>query len=295
MRIASPIATLAAGLSVALCLSLPRQENSLRLRDIEASAELIAAPLAERFDESSSGGLEKRRGGGGGGGGGRGGGGGSTSSSSSSSSGGSTSGGSGGGSVGGAGTGSSNAGGATRSGSGVTPAYGGGAFYGGGARTPYRAGGRSPGRGIAPVFLVGAALIFPGLWLYGAYAYPYGSPYSFRNRTSNANETLPVTCLCQQYSECGCEENDDSAYLDDLVGNGSLAALNDSVARVSDVNGTRTLVLNGTLPNGTTTSGGTDDATTTTAATSAALKRGILENAGWWVVGAIVGWTVWMI
>ncbi len=104
MRIASPIATLAAGLSVALCLSIPGQENSLRLRDIEASAELIAAPLAERFDESLTGDLEKRRGGGGGGGGGRGGGG-STSSSSSSSSGGSTSGGSPGGSVGGAGTG----------------------------------------------------------------------------------------------------------------------------------------------------------------------------------------------
>ncbi|KAI9719304.1 MAG: hypothetical protein M1812_003634 [Candelaria pacifica] len=306
MRIGSSFALSIAGISIALCLSIPGYEDSLRLRDIEASAELISAPLAERFDESLSSDLEKRRGGGGSsGGGGRGGGSSSSSSGSSSSgssgstgsSGSSSSGGArGGGVVGtGAGSSSSNAGGATRTGSGVTPGYGGGAFYGGGSRTPYRAGGRSP-LGIAPFLLVGAGLaIFPGLWLYGAYAYPYSSPYNFRNRTSNANQTLPITCLCQQYSVCGCDNNNNSTYLDGVLGNGSMAALNTSLARVSDVNGTRTLVLNGTLPNGTTASGGSDPATTTIAVTSAALKRGIAENAGWWVVGAIVGWTVWML
>lgn len=43
------------------------------------------------------------------------------------------------------------------------------------------------------------------------------------------------------------------------MGNGSYAALNKSLVTVSEVNGTRNLVLNGTLPNGTTAPGGTDD------------------------------------
>ena len=43
------------------------------------------------------------------------------------------------------------------------------------------------------------------------------------------------------------------------MGNGSYAALNKSLVTVSQVNGTRNLVLNGTLPNGTTAPGGTDD------------------------------------
>ncbi|CAL3972928.1 unnamed protein product, partial [Diplocarpon coronariae] len=92
------------------------------------------------------------------------------------------------------------------------------------ATTPYTAGARSP-LGIAPVFLgVGLLSIYPGLWLYGAYSYPYGNPYSFHNRTGRqnntsiatrdvhvgaleirqddggVNETKPVTCLCAAYS-----------------------------------------------------------------------------------------------
>lgn len=126
----------------------------------------------------------------------------------------------------GRGSSSSNAGGSTKTGSGVTPRFGGGRYYGGGATTPYTAGRASP-RGIAPVFLVGGALaVFPGLWLYGAYSYPYYHPYTFHNRTGRrnsttntttptreihfgeiemrqddggVNETKPVTCLCAEY------------------------------------------------------------------------------------------------
>jgi hypothetical protein len=113
----------------------------------------------------------------------------------------------------------------------------------------------------------------PGLWLYGAYPYNL-HPYSFRNQTRNAtnvarqavqnvtngvNQTLPVTCLCQDYAVCGCDDNDNPQYIADLVGNGSYAALNKTLVTVSEVNGTTTLVINGTLPNGTTAPGGTDD------------------------------------
>ncbi|KAL1599427.1 hypothetical protein SLS59_006445 [Nothophoma quercina] len=94
---------------------------------------------------------------------------------------------------------------------------------------------------------------------------------------------MPVTCLCQEYSPCGCDENDNSTYIQDLVGNGSYAALNKSLVTVSDVNGTRNLVLNGTLPNGTTAPGGTDDDDT-----SAALSLQVSKYAGYWVMASIV-------
>lgn len=69
-------------------------------------------------------------------------------------------------------------------GSGVRPGYGGGRYYGGGATVPYTAGHRSP-LGLAPFLLlpVAALAIFPGLWLYGVYSYPYTHPYTFVNQT----------------------------------------------------------------------------------------------------------------
>lgn len=96
---------------------------------------------------------------------------------------------------------------------------------------------------------------------------------------NGTNTTLPVTCLCQEYSPCGCEENDDQQYLNDLVGNGSYAALNKSLVTVSEVNGTQTLVINGTLPNGTTAPGGQDDA---------GINLRVGKYAGYWVMATIV-------
>jgi len=141
----------------------------------------------------------------------------------------------------------------------------------------------------------------PGLWLYGAYPYYYNNPYRFYNRTAvnrtgdndndrrfvnlairqaqqGANETLPVLCLCGDGQVCGCEENDDPSYINDLVGDGDYAKLNKSLVTVSDVNGTRTLVLNGTLPPGTTAPGGE----------GAASALGVGKYAGYWVMGLTV-------
>jgi hypothetical protein len=185
-------------------------------------------------------------------------------------------------------SGGSNAGGSTVQGTGPARSYGGGAYYGGGAGAPYTAGRRSPA-GIFPFLLPVAALsIFPGLWLYDAYAYPYGSPYNFRNETdSNRNTTIPVTCLCQEYSVCGCDQNENSTYLDTIIGNGSESDMDPTVSRISVVNGTKTLVINGTLPNGTTAPGGS-----VSAYGSGAIKLAV-ENSGYWVMVAVVGMTVW--
>ncbi|OAL34313.1 hypothetical protein AYO20_06366 [Fonsecaea nubica] len=241
--------------------------------------------------------LEKRKGGGGGKGGG-----GSSGSSGSSSSGGSSSGGR---SSGGSSTrpngqpysfsSASNAGGRTRDGSGTPKAYGN--RYAGGAVVPYTAGRRSPSLGVAPFFIgAGALAFFPGLWLYGSvWAYPYGIPYYWldhegRNRTSN------VTCLCQQYQVCGCDPDNNSTFLTQVVTNGSstpVAPVNTSTVRtVSFDNGTTATYINGSLANGTTADGGTDPSDESQVS---AAVRAVVELSGYWVMFVIVGWGMWTV
>jgi hypothetical protein len=94
------------------------------------------------------------------------------------------------------------------------------------------------------------------------------------------NQTKPVKCLCQEYSECGCEDNTDPAYVTSLVGNGSTDAMNSTLVRAANVNGTDTIFINGTLPNGTTSSGGTDSP-------NVAGVKGV-ETMGWLVVGGAI-------
>lgn len=179
----------------------------------------------------------------------------------------------------------------------IRPAYGGGRYYGGGSTSAYRAGGRSP-VGILPFALAGAALgFFPGLWLYGAYEYNYDHPYNFRNQSdpNSMNQTLPVTCLCQQYSACGCDDNNNSTFLDSVVGNGSAADMNSTLVHIGNVNGTKTIILNGTLPNGTDTDNSTDSSTSSSGSSSGATRRYMLENSGFWLMGAIVGAIIWVL
>ncbi|KAH7108912.1 glycine-rich protein [Dactylonectria macrodidyma] len=149
----------------------------------------------------------------------------------------------------------SNEGGYSSKGSGVQPTYGGGRYYPGGAAVPYQSG-VVTATGLTPFLLIGSALAFwPGVWLYGAYMYHYNTPYRFYNASSQANETREITCGCARYAVCGCEENNSTQYYNDLVGNGSYAPLNKSIVNVSRVNGTMTILINGTLPNGTTAAG----------------------------------------
>ncbi len=70
-----------------------------------------------------------------------------------------------------------------------------------------------------------------------------------------------------------------------------MAAENSSLVHVGVVNGTKTLVINGTLPNG------TDNSTSSTSSgsTGAATRNGLVENSGYWVMGATVGAMIWML
>jgi len=203
--------------------------------------------------------------------------------------------------------------------------YGGGARqpYSSGGRSP---GGISPvllGAGVGLGVGAGIGLAAYGYWPYGAYAYPYGSPYTFYNRTGRRNssstktssstsatatptngarsinletrqddsqginETKPVTCLCAQYSVCGCDNNNNATFLNMLIGDGTYSSLNTSLVNVADINGTSTIVLNGTLPNGTTASGGTENASG---------AGSVMSNlGGYWVMVVLVGCTAFLI
>jgi hypothetical protein len=130
------------------------------------------------------------------------------------------------------------------------PTYGG--VYGGGAALPFFAGGRT-GRGLNPYALVPIAGLgfFAGSWLYPAYVYRYSQPYTFYNASLGANQTEPVLCLCQQYSECGCDDNPDPTYMNTIIGTGDPTTWNQTLVQAGMVNGTQSIVINGTLQNGT--------------------------------------------
>jgi hypothetical protein len=88
------------------------------------------------------------------------------------------------------------------------------------------------------------------------YYYPYSAPYSFYNTSAGANQTKQVLCLCQEYTACGCDDNSNATFMNSVIGDGNPAQFNTSLVRVSAVNGSDTIVLNGTLLNGTETTSG---------------------------------------
>lgn len=101
-----------------------------------------------------------------------------------------------------------------------------------------------------------------------------------------------MQCLCQQYNPCGCDDNDNSTVLDDLVGNGSAADMDPSMIQIAPVNGTKTVLINGTLPNDTTDAGTSSNPPSSGAS---GLKQAMVENSGYWLVVATVGLTVWLV
>ncbi|KAL1958874.1 hypothetical protein VTO42DRAFT_3711 [Malbranchea cinnamomea] len=236
-------------------------------RAVDAETIVIHAPKYSH--------LERRRGGGGGRGGGSGGGSGGRSG------GGGSSGGRGGSTPPGSSP-NSNIGGKSHSGSGSPRSYGGGSYYAGGSSVPYTAGLRSP-LGIVPFFLpLGALAFFPGIWLYGAYAYLMSHTYHYHNSASGKNDTLPITCLCQQYSVCGCDDNRNSTYLNSLFNDTDANGIprNSSTLVVANVNGTTGIYINGTLRNGTT-------APDPSIRDDGAVPVKLLKLSGYWVMAAV--------
>jgi hypothetical protein len=69
--------------------------------------------------------------------------------------------------------------------------------------------------------------------------------------------------------------------MNSLIGNGSTSALNQTLIQVNDVNGTSTILINGTLPNGTTAAGGTS-------AAAGRVGGKAMGLAGWTVIGGAI-------
>lgn len=138
--------------------------------------------------------------------------------------------------------------------------------------------------GLAPFALLPLAALafFPGVWLYGAYAYQLSHPYHFHNSTSNQNDTLNITCLCQQYSVCGCEDNKEPTFFDSLFNQTDSDGLpkNTSDVVVATVNGTQGIYINGTLPNGTT-------APDPSISENDAIVGKFAKLSGYWVMAAV--------
>lgn len=104
-----------------------------------------------------------------------------------------------------------------------------------------------------------------------------------------------MTCLCQEYNACGCDDNGNTTYLDSIIGDGT--NLDSSLVHIGPVNGTQTVVLNGTLPNGTDT---TEDSSTSGSSSSgpsssAFISHRFLEISGIWAIGGIVAATVMLL
>jgi hypothetical protein len=86
-----------------------------------------------------------------------------------------------------------------------------------------------------------------------------------------------MECLCGRFSECACDANNKTDYVTSV-------ANNNSIARVANVDGQQKLVVNGTLPNG-----------TTAASAGASFRQGLVEMSGYWVAAGIVVYAVWFI
>jgi len=84
---------------------------------------------------------------------------------------------------------------------------------------------------------------------------------------------------------CGCDDNGNSSYVQQLVGNGTDQPVNTSQLVVLPplANGTQSAYVNGTLPNGTTAAGGTDPSSDAELPASGAVR--LLANyGGYWVM-----------
>lgn len=127
------------------------------------------------------------------------------------------------------------------------------------------------------------AFILPAAWAYGAYAYPYNNHYRYYNETSHQNTSLPVVCVCQEYQECGCDDNNNRTYYESLF-NGTTPH-NTSDVRVVTINGTEKIYINGTLANGTTAERSSGSSTNA--------ASGLLQASGFWVPVAVVAAMVW--
>ncbi|EGU73615.1 hypothetical protein IWW34DRAFT_796722 [Fusarium oxysporum f. sp. albedinis] len=118
------------------------------------------------------------------------------------------------------------------------------------------------------------------MWLYGAYIYPFTDTCFYRNETIDEDEERSVVCGCSWYENCACDDPDSAPYFKEPIGSGSYEALNKSIVDVAEFNGTKTILINGTLPNGTALAGDKDK--------NSAPARCVVGTFGYWPTVAVI-------
>jgi hypothetical protein len=93
---------------------------------------------------------------------------------------------------------------------------------------------------------------------------------------------MPIVCLCQRYSTCGCDDNTDDDYFSSLLNDTNSQNLprDSEIVKVAAADGTTKIYVDGSLPNGTT---APDPSITEAAAVSGKL----LKMGGYWVMAAL--------
>lgn len=114
--------------------------------------------------------------------------------------------------------------------------------------------------------------------------------YTYYNITTDEQEERDILCGCADGADCGCEPNDD--VMEELVGNGSYAALNKTIINVGSENGTDYFLINGTLPEGTELAGQDEDEEDSEDAGNS--MRGLVEALGFWPATAAVACAVFL-
>lgn len=165
----------------------------------------------------------------------------------------------------------------------------------------YRSGQNSPS-GIRPFRVptaAGAAAIFPGTWGAGVYVYSYNLDEDDLEETGldgsfldDLDDPVPVRCLCEEFLECSCEEENDEDYLQFLIDDSDVEDLDEEIVAFNTVNGTMTLVINGTQPNGTESLGDSSDESDDNLFDdddlSAGIKQAAVQLSGWSFVAGMV-------
>ena len=208
----------------------------------------------------------------------------------------------------------SNEGGLSRGGTGPPPKYK--KYYSGGGKTPYSAGKKSPG-GLSPVALSLAIAggLFAGAWLGSVWMYAWNHPLKYNHDptagmiqipyqnlsmagngtdmtfeiTPGKNVTLPVKCLCGNNAVCGCDEVSDADYAKSVLEDAAKGGGKGDTARLAVDNGELVLVINGTLPNGTTADGGNGYSS---GGLELRVGRGVVRGWAMVWVGVVVGGAV---
>ena len=179
-----------------------------------------------------------------------------------------------------------------------------GTFLKGGSIVSYRSGQNSPS-GIQPsrVTAAGAAAIFPGTWGAGVYVYSYTLDEDDLDETEldgdfldDLDDPVPVRCLCEEFLECSCEEENDEDYLQFLIDDDDVDDLDEEVVAFNTVDGTTTLVINGTMPNATEFLGDDSDDDSDSILfddsddddSNASIKQTAVQLSGWSFVAGVV-------